>query len=55
LAEADDGAEVLTAGVNLPLPRPVAYGTALEVPTILQQRLANHQGRHLEVGYPADI
>ncbi|MHB9003472.1 MAG: hypothetical protein ACYC6C_05345 [Coriobacteriia bacterium] len=55
LAEAEDGAQVLTAGVTLPLPRPVAHGSALEVPTILQQRLANHQGRHLKVDYPSDI
>lgn len=55
LAEAEDGADVLTAGINMPLPRPVSHGAALEVPTILQQRLANHQGRYLQVDYPADI
>lgn len=55
LAEAEDGAQVLTAGINMPLASPVGHGGALEVPTILQQRLANHQGHHLPVDYPADI
>lgn len=55
LAEALSGADVLEADIEVPLARPLAHGAPVQVPIILQQRLASHRGRHLEVDYPADV
>lgn len=47
--------DVLFADVPEPVPLPAARTAVPELPTILMQRRANHQGRKLEVDYPADL
>lgn len=56
LAEAlgDDG-DILFADVPEPPPVPETPQPIPELPTILEQRLANHEGRKPAVGYPADL
>ncbi len=56
LAEAigqDD--EVLLAEIEVPVQVPEPREQLPEVPTILAQRLAHHQGRKVPVDYPADL
>lgn len=56
LAEAmGDGGDVLLVDIPEPAPRPEVREPVPPVPTILAQRLANHEGRHLDMGYPADL
>lgn len=50
----DDG-DVLFAEVPAPLVRPEAAEPVPRVPTILEQRLAHHEGRKLDMGYLADL
>jgi hypothetical protein len=49
------GGEVLIAEVPEPLPLPEPPEPLPQVPTLLVQRLATHQGRRLDMGYPADL
>lgn len=56
LAEAigqDD--DVLLAEIETPVPVPEPREALPEIPLILAQRLAQHQGRKLPVDYPADL
>lgn len=56
LAEAiGDEGDVLFADVPTPLPAPEPPEPLPQVPTILEQRLAHHEGRKLDMGYPADL
>ncbi len=55
VAEAMSGDDILFADVELPVGRPEPREPLPEMPTILQQRLAHHQGHHLEVDYLADL
>lgn len=55
VAEALGGEDVLFAEIPTPIPQPEPREPLPEVPTLLQQRLANHQGRHLDMGYLADL
>lgn len=54
LAEAMGGSEVLVADIGLPVPRPMPRDPVPALPTILEQRLAHHEGRHLHTDYPSD-
>lgn len=54
LAEAMSGDDVLYADVDRPVGPPEFPDPMPEVPALLAQRLAAHQGRRLEVDYPAD-
>lgn len=56
LAEAlgEDG-DVLYADVPAPLVAPDVPEPLPQVPTILEQRVANHEGRKLDMGYLADL
>ena len=56
LAEAmgQDG-DVLFADVPEPVPAPEPPDPVPAVPTILAQRVATHEGRRLDMGYPADL
>lgn len=54
MAEAME-AETIMARVSEPVPVPEPRDAVPAVPTILQQRLANHEGRHLDPGYLADL
>lgn len=54
LAEAMSGADVIEAEVGIPVPQPVPRDPLPGLPTILAQRVAHHQGRHLAVDYPSD-
>lgn len=47
--------ETIVAELPEPVPAPEPREPLPEVPTILQQRLANHEGRHLDPGYLADL
>lgn len=49
------GEETLLVDVPEPVPVPEPRDAVPEVPTLLQQRLANHEGRHLDPGYLADL
>ena len=56
LAEAvgqDD--DVLVAEIEMPVPAPEPREALPAVPLILEQRLAQHQGRKVPVDYPADL
>jgi hypothetical protein len=56
LAEAvgqDD--DVLIAEVETPIPAPEPREPLPAIPTLLEQRLAAHQGRKVPVDYPADL
>lgn len=55
VAEALGGEDVLVAEVPVPVPQPEPREPLPEMPTILQQRLANHQGRRMDMGYLADL
>ena len=55
LAEAMAGDDVLHAEVLTPLGRPEPRGLLPQVPPLLAGRLAAHEGRKLDVGYPADL
>jgi len=55
VAEAIGGDDLLLADVETPLGPPTPREPLPQVPTILLQRLAHHEGRHLEVDYPADL
>lgn len=55
MAEALGGEDVLMAEVATPIPQPEPREPLPEIPTILQQRVASHQGRHLDMGYLADL
>lgn len=56
LAEAmGDEGDVLMAEVPEPVPCPEPPEPLPQVPTILAQRLANHEGRKLDMGYLADL
>jgi predicted amidohydrolase len=55
LAEALPGDEILYADVEAPVGPPEAPGPLPEIPPLLAQRVAAHQGRKLEVDYPADL
>lgn len=46
---------VLYADVPVPVPSPEPPEPVPPVPPILEQRLANHEGRKLDMGYPADL
>ncbi len=54
LAEAMGGADLLEAEIGIPVPQPVPRDPLPQLPTILAQRVANHQGRHVHVDYPSD-
>lgn len=54
LAEAMSGADVIDAEIGVPVPQPVPRDPLPALPTILEQRLAHHQGRHLHHDYPSD-
>ncbi len=47
--------DVLFADLPEPMPRPEPPEPLPEMPTILEQRLANHEGRKLDMGYLADL
>lgn len=55
VAEAMSGDDVLVVDVALPIGAPNPREPLPQMPMILQQRLAHHEGRHLEVDYPADL
>lgn len=55
LAEAMAGDDLLMAEVATPLGPPEAPAALPAVPIVLEQRLAAHRGRKLDVGYPADL
>ena len=56
LAEAlSEEGDILYAEVPEPLPYPDPPEPVPEVPTILAQRLAHHEGRKLDLGYLADL
>jgi len=55
LAEAMGGADRIDAEIGIPVPQPVPRDPLPELPTILAQRVANHQGRHVSVDYPSDV
>jgi len=55
LAEAMTGDDVLYADVDRPVGSPESPDPIPEVPTLLVQRVAAHQGRKLEVDYPVDL
>jgi len=55
VAEALSGDDVLLAEVGVPVPQPEPREPLPELPTILQQRLANHRGEKPPVGYLADL
>ena len=50
-----DEDQTLYFDVDLPIPQPEPRGLLPQIPTILSQRLAHHQGRKPEVDYPADL
>lgn len=52
LGQEDD---VLFAEIEMPVPAPEPRESLPSVPLILQQRLAQHQGRKVPVDYPADL
>ena len=47
--------QTLDFEVDMPIPQPEPRGLLPQIPTILSQRLAHHQGRKPDVGYPADL
>lgn len=55
MAEAYEDDEILYADIIEPVPEPEAALPLPQLPTILEQRLASHQGRRLDPGYPADL
>lgn len=55
VAEAMSGDDILYADIELPVGPPEPREPLPQMPTILQQRLAHHQGHQLEVDYPADL
>ncbi|MGB4441659.1 MAG: hypothetical protein WBJ62_05485 [Coriobacteriia bacterium] len=55
VAEAVAGDDLLLAEVATPLGPPEAPATFPELPPLLLQRIAAHQGRRVDVGYPADL
>jgi len=55
LAEALGTGDVLTADVSVPVADPEPREQLSELPPILEQRIAHHQGRKPEVGYLADL
>jgi len=55
LAEAMGGADRIDAEIGVPVPQPVPRDPLPELPTILAQRVAHHQGRHVSVDYPSDV
>ncbi len=55
LAEAFSDGDVLIADVTVPVPQPEPRDALPQLPTILAQRLAHHEGRRLDVGYLADV
>jgi hypothetical protein len=55
LAEAITDDELLVADITVPPSAPQPRERLPEVPTILQQRLAHHEGRKLDSGYLADL
>jgi hypothetical protein len=55
MAEAYEDDEILYADVFEPVPMPEPASPLPEVPTILQQRLASHEGRRPDPGYLADL
>lgn len=55
VAEAVFDDDVLVADVAVPIPQPEPREDLPELPTILAQRLATHQGRKLAQPYPADL
>ncbi len=52
IGEEDD---ILIADIEMPVPSPEPREALPEIPTILVQRLAHHQGRKVPVDYPADV
>ncbi|HAL30388.1 MAG TPA: hypothetical protein DCP20_06695 [Coriobacteriia bacterium] len=55
LAEALTGDDVLYADVDRPVGPPESPDPMPQIPPLLAQRVASHQGRKLEVDYPADL
>lgn len=55
MAEAYEDDEVLLVSVQEPVPLPESPEPLPEVPLILQQRLAQHEGRRPDPGYLADL
>lgn len=55
LAEALAEDDVLIADVELPIAQPEPREPLPELPTLLRQRLANHEGTKLDLGYLADL
>lgn len=55
LGEATGGDDVLFADLELPLAKPEPREPLPDIPPILKQRLAHHQGLKPEVDYPADL
>jgi hypothetical protein len=55
MAEAITDDELLVADIMVPPPAPQPRERLPDVPTILQQRLAHHEGRKLDSGYLADL
>jgi hypothetical protein len=55
VAEAMSGDDILYADIELPVGPPEPREPLPQMPPILQQRLAHHQGHQLEVDYPADL
>lgn len=54
LAEAMGGPEVLTAEIGLPVAQPMPRDPVPALPTILEQRVAHHEGRRVHTEYPSD-
>lgn len=55
IAEALDGDDVIVADISVPLPEPEPREQLISLPPILEQRIAFHQGRKVDVGYLADL
>jgi hypothetical protein len=55
IAEAGEGDDLLIADIETPIGAPEPREPLPQMPTILLQRLAHHQGIELEVDYPADL
>jgi len=50
-----DEDQTLDFEVDTPIQQPEPRGLLPQIPTILTQRLAHHEGRKLDVDYPADL
>jgi hypothetical protein len=55
VAEAVTEQELLIADIATPVPAPQPRERLPKIPTILQQRLAHHEGKKLDTAYLADL